>query len=398
MSFKAVRVSDSVYWVGAVDWSIRDFHGYSTHHGTTYNAFLILADKVTLIDTVKKPFYPELMARIASVIDPARIDYLISNHSELDHTGCLPEVVAAVKPERIFASPKGIQALDQHFHAGFPIEPLRTGDTLDLGNRHLQCLETSMLHWPDSMFTYLPEERVLFSQDAFGMHLASSERFADEVNQDVLEYEAAKYYANILMPYSPLILKLIDTVGKLGIEIGIIAQDHGPLFRKSPDFIISRYAQWARRDMKRKAVVVYDTMWQSTAAMANALSDGMSASSVSVRQMHLAGSHRSDIATELLDAAALIVGSPTLNNNMFPSVADVLVYLKGLKPKNLISAAFGSYGWGGEAVRQIRDLLTEMGTAYSGDVRIKYVPDSAALDECYSFGVSLADQVKGAVS
>lgn len=395
--FNAVKITDSVYWVGAIDWSIRDFHGYSTHHGTTYNAYLIIADKITLIDAVKKTFFDELMSRISSIVDPKKIDYIVSNHSELDHTGCLPDVIRAVNPEKVFASPKGIQAIEQHFHAGFAIEPVRSDDIIDLGGLHLHCLETSMLHWPDSMFTYIPERRLLFSQDAFGMHLASSERFADEVNPDTLEYESAKYFANILMPYSPLILKLIETVKKRALEIDIIAHDHGPIYRTSPDYILSKYLHWAQRLLKCKAIVVYDTMWQSTAIMANAITEGLTSGGVSVRQMHIAGSHRSDIATEILDSAALIMGSPTLNSNMFPSVADVMYYLKGLKPKKLISAAFGSYGWGGESLKQMKEILLEMGTDYTGDVRAKYVPDSQILSECFSLGASIAEKVKGVV-
>ncbi len=227
----AVQISEHVYWVGAIDWAIRDFHGYLTERGTTYNAFLILADKVTLIDTVKAPFRQELLARIASVIDPARIDYIISNHAEMDHSGCLPEIIRAVQPEKVFASTLGVKALQDHFHADIALTPVKDGETLSLGNMHVSFLETRMVHWPDSMFTFLVEEGVLFSNDGFGMHLAGTVRFDDEVERAVLVHQAAKYYANILLPFSSLIAKLLEKVRGLNLDIRLIAPDHGPVWR-----------------------------------------------------------------------------------------------------------------------------------------------------------------------
>jgi len=390
-AFKAVKINDHVYWVGAIDWCIRDFHGYETPRGTTYNAYLILADKITLIDTVKAHFKDEMLARIASVISPEDIDYIVSNHSEMDHSGCLPEVIDEVKPERVFASKVGVKTLAAHFHTEHEIEPLKEGDSLSLGNLTLSFVETKMLHWPDSMITYLNEDNLLFSQDAFGMHLASSERFADEIDDDILEYEGEKYFANILLLYSNLIIRLLDKVEKLGIKIDIIAPDHGPIWRQDIGRMPELYSKWAAQKPTKKAVVVYDTMWQSTDVMARAIGEGLSAGGVSVKIMPLKGCNRSEVVTEVLDAGALLVGSSTLNNNILPTVADVLTYLKGLKPLNLIGAAFGSYGWTGEAVGQISDILNAMKVELIGDgIKVRYVPESGDLEQCFNFGKQVA--------
>ncbi|UCH36224.1 MAG: FprA family A-type flavoprotein, partial [Armatimonadota bacterium] len=392
----ATPLTDRVFWVGAIDWGVRDFHGYLTSRGSTYNAYLILADKVTLIDTVKAPFKREMLQRIASVVDPRRIDYIISNHTEMDHSGSLPEVIAAANPERVFASTRGVEALGRHFRIERDIEAVKEGDSLSLGNATLAFVETPMLHWPDSMFTYLAEERILFSSDAFGMHLAASERFADEIAPAILKDEAAKYYANILLPLSPLVGKLLDKVTKLNLPIDVIAPSHGPIWRKNIAEMLGYYASWAQGQRRNRAVVAYDTMWGSTDLMARAVGDGLATAGTSVKLMPLRSCHRSDVATELLDAGALIVGSPCLNGGIFPTVADVLTYLRGLKPRNLVGAAFGSYGWSGEAVGQITDALREMKVDVVAEgVRIKYVPDAEALMQCFELGAVVAEKLKG---
>jgi len=393
--FKAARVTDHVYWVGAIDWAIRDFHGYLTSRGSTYNAYLILADKITLVDTVKRPFREEMLSRIASVIDPGDITYIISNHSEMDHSGCLPEVIQAVKPEKVFASVMGANALAEHFHLGREIVAVKDGESISLGNMNLSFVETRMLHWPDSMFTYLAEDGVLFSQDAFSMHLASSERFDDEISDDILNYEAARYFANILLPLSTPVSKLLEKVGGLDITMRIVATDHGPIWRKDVNRIVELYSRWAAQKPTKKAVVAYDTMWQSTAMMARAIGEGLKAGGADAKLMPLRACHRSDVAAEILDAGALLVGSPTLNNNLFPTVADALTYLKGLKPRNLIGAAFGSYGWSGEAVGQVEDVLRGMKVDLIGEsIKVKYVPDDEALARCYSQGMLVAEKLR----
>jgi len=396
--YEAIKVSDHVYWVGAIDWGIRDFHGYTTKHGSTYNAYLILADKITLIDTVRAPFREELLSRIASVVDPGDINYIVSDHAEMDHSGSLSRIIEEIKPEKVFASVMGTKALKEQFGLEC-ILPLKSGDTLNLENMQLTFMETRMLHWPDSMFSYLKEDRLLFSQDAFGMHLASAERFADLIDTAVLDYEAATYYANILMPFSPQVLKLLEDVKKSGLDIRIVAPDHGPVWRRKIDTIMGSYAQWARQEPSNKAIVLYDTMWHSTELMARAIEEGLVAGGARVKVMPMASSHRSDAAYEILDAGALVAGSPTLNNNIFPTMADVLTYLKGLRPQNLIGAAFGSYGWSGESPQQIGDMLAEMKVNLVAEpLKVKYVPDGGDLKRCVALGRNVAKKLKEVVT
>ena len=391
--FKAVKVTDRVYWVGAIDWGLRDFHGYHTGRGTTYNAYLVLADKVALIDTVKAPFKDEMLARIASVIDPHQIRYIVSNHSEMDHSGALPAVIDSLKPEKVFASTMGVKALGEHFHR-HDVNEVKDGEKLSLGNLTLSFIETRMLHWPDSMITYVPEEELLFSQDGFGMHLASNERFDDQLDPAVLEYEAAKYYANIILPFSVFVTKLLERVASLGLKVNTIAPDHGPIWRRDVGKIFGLYAKWAAQKPERRAVITYDTMWGSTACMARAIGEGLDAGGLDVKILPLAGSHRSDVITELLCAGAFLVGSPTINNQMFPTVADVLAYARGLKPRNLAGAAFGSYGWSGEATGQVVDILKLMKVNLVGDgLKTLYVPDNDVLAQCQALGLDVAKKV-----
>lgn len=393
--YKAVKVTDDVWWVGAIDWNIRDFHGYRTPRGSTYNAYLIMADKITLIDTVKAGFKEEMMDRIADVVEPARIDYIVSNHSEMDHSGSLPEVAGAIKPEKIFASTVGSRTLNELFPLDMPITPVKDGETLSLGNRSLSFMETRMLHWPDSMFAYLNEEKLLFSQDAFGMHIASLERFDDEINPAILEYEAATYYANIILPYSPLVMTLLDKVATAGISCEFIAPDHGPIWRKGMGEIVGWYGKWAAQKPTAKAVVIYATMWHSTEMMARAIGEGLAAGGLSVKVMSMDKVHRSEVVFEVLEAGALAVGSPTLNNNLLPNMSDILTYLRGLKPQNLVGAAFGSYGWSGESVRQIGAILGDMKVELLGEgIRVKNVPDGRILSQCYELGKEMAEKVK----
>jgi len=398
-AFEAVKVSEHVYWVGAIDWALRDFHGYATQRGTTYNAYLILADPVILVDTVKAAFKDEMLARIASLVDPAKVRWIISNHSEMDHSGALPDVVAQLRPEKVLASKQGREALARHFHWQQPVEVVADGQEIEVGGLHLRFIETPMVHWPDSMFTMLAEDEVLFSNDAFGMHLAGSARFTDQVPPELWREEAAKYYANILMPLSSLIEKLLVRAGELKLSPRIIAPDHGPIHRRRPENIVRLYAQWTQQAPQRKAVVVHDTMWQSTARMARAIGEGLAAGGMEVHQMPLAGSHRSDVATELLEAGALLVGSPTMNNQIFPTVADTLTYLKGLRPKNLVGAAFGSYGWGGQAVGLIEAQLKEMKIDLAAEgVKLQYVPDDEGLKRCRELGEKVAAAVNERMS
>lgn len=391
-----IELKKGIHWVGAVDWDVRDFHGYSTYKGTTYNAYLVLDDKVTLFDTVKKPFKGDLLHNIYKVLEPSKIDYLVVNHVEPDHSGSLPEMMDVIKPEKLFCSARGKKALLDHYHReDWPYHVVGTGDEISIGKRTVQFIETRMLHWPDSMFSYLKEDAVLISSDAFGHHWATSGRFNDEVDRSELMAHCAKYYANILLPYSPLVQKLIQSVSQMGLKIDMIAPDHGVIWRDNPLQIVEAYDTWSKQVPKSKALVVFDTMWKSTEIMAKAISDGLIESGITTILMNLASNHRSDIITELLDAKAVVIGSSTLNNGMLPRMADLLCYMKGLRPTNKIGAAFGSYGWSGEAPRLITSILKEMKFKVIGEgLALQYVPNHDTLRKCVELGREVAKTIK----
>ncbi len=395
--FKAVQISENTYWVGAIDWNVRNFHGYKTSKGTTYNAFLILDEKVTLIDAVKAPFYDELMARISSVIDPKKIDYIISNHSEPDHSGALKKVVEAVNPEKVYASMMGQKTLKAYFGEDFAVEALKTGDTVNIGKNDLTIVETKMVHWPDSMVTYASNEKVLFSQDAFGMHLATSKLFSDENNRSILEYEVKKYFANILLHLSPQVASTIAALPKLNLDIQVVAPDHGPLWRTPEEinYVINLYNNLAAQKAEKKAVVFYNSMWTSTAKMASALTDGLREGGVRVQLIDIGASDRSEIITEILDSAIVCAGAPTMNNQVYPAMADILTYVKGLRPKNKIGFAFGSFGWSGEGHKYIYNEMVNMKFEMPYEAfSCKYMPTEKNLEEIFNIGKALAESVK----
>jgi flavorubredoxin len=388
---KPIEIAKGIYWLGVVDWNVRDFHGYSTYQGTTYNSFLIMDEKIVLIDTVKKEFSDELIAGISQLVDPKKIDYVISNHTEMDHSGSLPRVMHRIGEDKpLYCSKMGHKNLSLHFSNNWNYQPVENGGELSLGKRTLTFMETRMLHWPDSMFSYVNEDKILFSSDGFGQHYAGPERFDDQIGDDIMPH-AKKYFANILLPYSPLILKLVDKVTEMGLAIDMICPDHGVIWRKDPSKIINAYVEWSTQEPKRKAVVIYDTMWHSTEAMAEAIAAALGEEGVYARPMHLRNCHRSDIITEVLDAGAVVIGSPTFNNGLFPTVGDFLTYMKGLKPKNKIAAAFGSYGWSGESVKLINKELEEMKfNVIDPGVRIQYVPEEKGLNACHELGRKIA--------
>ena len=383
-----VELTKNVYWVGAVDWLTRDFHGYSTYRGTTYNAYLIIDEKITLIDTVKAGYRGDLMHRIRNIIDPKKIDYIVVNHVEMDHSGSLPEVIKEVEPEKVICSKMGHKALLKHFHQpDWPYHVVTPGEEMSLGEKTLNFLETRMLHWPDSMFTYLKEDEILFSSDAFGEHLASSERFDDEVNQDVLMFETTKYYANILTLYSPLVKKLIAKVAEMNLPIKMIAPDHGVIWRSNPGKIIEAYSRWCVHEGNGKALVIYDTMWHSTEMMAKAVADGLKDEGINYKLLDLQVNHRSDVMTDVLEASAVVLGCSTLNNGLLPRMAGFLMYMRGLRPTNKIGAAFGSYGWSGEAVKLMNKSMLEMKfTMIHEGLKVQYVPEHTHLKECVELG------------
>jgi flavorubredoxin len=391
---KPIEIAKDIFLVGAIDWNIRDFHGYSTKQGTTYNAYLITDDKITLIDTVKKEFADELIENISQVVDPKKIDYVISNHTEMDHSGGLPRVMHMVGEDKpLYCSKMGHKNLSKHFPQKWNYQPVENGSELSLGKRTLTFLETRMLHWPDSMFTYAMENKILFSSDAFGQHYAGPERFDDQIGHAIMPH-AKKYFANILLLYSPLILKLVDKVTQMELALDMICPDHGIMWRQDPAKIINAYVEWSEQKPKRKAVVIYDTMWHSTEKMAEAIVDSLGQEGVDAKPMHLRKWHRSDIMTQVLDAGAVIIGSPTLNNGLFPTVSDFLTYMKGLKPKKKIGAAFGSYGWSGEAVKLINSELESMKfDLIDPGVKVQYVPDNQGIKACHELGKKIAEQL-----
>jgi len=391
--FKAVKISEKVYWVGAIDWNVRNFHGYRTSRGTTYNAFLVLDKKVTLIDTVKHNFFDEMLARISSVIDPGKIDYLVSNHAEPDHSGSILETVAAIKPDKIFASPMGEKAL-KAYYGELPISVVKTGDSIDLGDSKLTFVETKLLHWPDSMVTYLDTEKMLFSQDAFGMHLAGSKLFADEYPRWVLEHEAKKYFANILLHLSPKVLELLNALPSFHLDIQVVAPDHGPLWRTKEDiaWILDLYRTCAEQKYQARAIVCYTSMWGSTERLANAIADGIRTTGVEVKVSDLAENERSAIMTDIEDSSLCVFGAPTMNNQVYPSMADILTYAKGLRPQNKIGAAFGSFGWSGEGAKFIASELEAMNMEKVTEVlQVKYMPATADLEKAFQMGVTLGN-------
>ncbi len=390
-----VSLAEGINWVGVVDWNIRDFHGYVTRRGSTYNAYLIQDEKTALVDTVKHTFSSELLRNVCELVDPAKIDYIIVNHVEMDHSSSLPEVVKYAKNATIIASARGKDAIIEHYGADFNIQTVKTGDTLKLGKRTLTFVEAPMLHWPDSMFTYIVEDKILMPNDAFGQHLASAQRFDDEVDAHVLMKEATTYYANILMPLAPLITRKIQEVVEMGIPIDMIAPSHGVIWRSDPSKIINAYAEWSANNSKNKVVIVFDTMWGSTDKMARAIAEGVASQGVDVKLLKLRAANRTEAMTEILDAKAVVVGSPTLNNGMFPTIGSFLTYATGLKPKGKLWSFFGSYGWGGGAVKNMTEMAQKAGfQTHETSIEVKYIPESEDLKKCFEYGQQIAAKIK----
>ncbi|MFO7803944.1 MAG: FprA family A-type flavoprotein [Desulfovermiculus sp.] len=396
-----VEIKPGVYWVGGIDWNLRDFHGYAkASRGTTYNAYLVLDDKVTLFDTVDSRFTNELLCQIAQVIDPGKIDQIVVNHCEPDHSGCLEAIVARTQPEVIYTSKVGKQFLQGRFHDhNWPVQAVQNKEIISLGKRRVQFLETRMLHWPDSMVSYVMEDHLLISQDAFGQNIASSQRFDDWIEWPELKSFMAHYYANIILPFSGQVPKAIQAVQDLGWTIDMIAPDHGLVLKDNVTNALSAYQEFAAQKPKAKAVIVYDSMWKSTATMADSLAAGLSAEDIEVKLMSMKSLHHSDVMGEAWDAGAVLVGSPTHNNGVLPLVADMLTYMQGLRPQNKIGFAFGSYGWSGEAPKKISQWLEDMGMELPEEPAvIKHVPTHDQAKELYATAQRLAQQIKDRVA
>jgi len=375
---KAVEIKKGIYWVGGIDWSLRNFHGYLTQRGSTYNSYLIVDDKITLIDNVKSYLADELISRISEIVDPAKIDYIIQNHIEMDHSGSLPEMLKLCPQATVYASPQGIQGLGKHYQMNCNVKAVKSGDILKLGKRTLHFVQTPMVHWPDNMVTYCPEEKLIFSNDAFGQHIASSERFDDEYPLSSLLHEAEKYYANIVLPFGKQVQKALEVVGSLDIET--ICPSHGLIWRSHIDEIIKHYIKWSHNEVEEKALIIFDTMWKSTEKMAYAIQDAFEQENFKTRLINLQHHHISDIMTEVLTAKYICVGSPTLNNNIMPTVAGFLTYLKGLAPKNRHGLAFGSYGWSGQSVGIVEDTLKDCGFRMMEQIKLQYIPSKEDIE------------------
>jgi len=397
-----IQVVENVYWVGAIDWNVRNFHGYTytTHRGTTYNAYLILDEKIALVDTVAAEFTEEMVKGIKELVDPAEIDFVIANHGEVDHSGAIPTIMELAPQATLVGTAKVQETLSRYFGPrDWQWQTVRTGDEISLGQRGLTFIEAPMLHWPDSMFTYLPEERLLLPNDAFGQHIATSQRFADEIDEWVVFDEAAKYYANILWPFSRLVLRKLEEVQKMGIEIATIAPSHGLIWRGDPGLgdILQAYIRWARGEAEPRAVIVYETMWGSTERIARAIAQGIMEEGSEVVVRGLPMSDRSDVIKELLEARGLLVGSSTHNNDMLLNIAAFMEDLKGLRPIGKIGAAFGSHGWAGRAVERLGQALQEASVDVVDEgFSFQFAPDADELAQAVEFGRKFARKLKAA--
>lgn len=390
------EIAKDIYWVGVVDWAIRKFHGHelSTHRGTSYNSYLIKDEKIALVDTVWGPFQDQLIANIREIVDPAKIDYVVTNHAELDHSGALPAVMRQATRATVVVSKRGRESVEGHFHEPWNFKVVGTGDKIDLGQHELTFVEAPMLHWPDSMFTYLGEKNILMPNDAFGQHYATAFRFNDQVNREELYEEALKYYANILTPFSRLVLKKIDEVLALSLPVDMIAPSHGVIWRQDPLQIIKAYQKWASQKPDKSAVILFDTMWDATRHMAEAIGEGLLSEGVPHKLFHIAVSDRNDVITEVFKAKGIIIGSPTFNNGLLPTLMPILEDLKGLGFQNKVGAAFGSYGWSGEGVKIIEEHFNKCKIPVVREgVLAKWQPTADDLAKCRELGQAVATQI-----
>ncbi|KCZ71784.1 putative flavoprotein [Candidatus Methanoperedens nitroreducens] len=388
-----VELKDGVYWVGCVDWNIKHFHGHelSTHRGTTYNAYLIIDEKIALVDTVWGPFSHKLIENIEEIIDIRKIDYVIANHGETDHSGGLPELMKLIPDATVVVSERGKESIFKHYHSNWDFKVVNTGDAISLGENKLVFVKAQMLHWPDSMFTYLTGKNILLSNDAFGQHYASSGRFNDEVDDTEVYQEAIKYYANILTPFSDLVIKKIDELKSLNLPVDIIAPSHGIIWRKDPMQIVEKYYEWASGKNDDSVVIIYDTMWNGTEEMALAIAKGIEKEGLRFKMFHMGVCDRNDVITEVLRARGILIGSPTMNNGLLPSIKPILEDLKGLKFKNKSGAAFGSYGWSGENVKLIEENLGKARIKVLQEgIKFKWQPTKEELEKCVEFGRNFA--------
>lgn len=388
------RVKQNVYWVGKVDWELRKFHGYeySTHRGSTYNSYLIMEEKIAIIDTVWSPFAREYVRNLSKEIDLKKIDYVIANHAEVDHSGALPELMAQIPETPVYCTHNGVKSLKGHFHKDWNFHPVKTGDRLSLGEKEIIFIEAPLLHWPDSMFCYLTGDNILFSNDAFGQHYASEYLFNDLVNQEELFEECTKYYANILTPFSHLVEKKIKEFISLNLPLDMICTSHGVVWRKNPTQIVERYLKWADRYKEDQITIIYDTMWNGTRVMAEKIANGIREvdQNVNVKLYNSASSDKNDIITEIFRSKAIVIGSPTINRGILTSIAGLLEEIRGLGFKGKKAGVFGCYGWSGESIKILKDSLLKAGFEVVDDgLKLLWNPDEEGIWACVEYGKKL---------
>jgi flavorubredoxin len=396
MSFK---VNENVKWVGKIDWELRTFHGeeYSTHRGSSYNSYLVQDEKTVLIDTVWTPFAKEYVANLKKEIDLNKIDYIIINHAEPDHSGALPELMREIPNTPIYCTANAVKSIKGHYHQDWNFVEVKTGDKLNIGSKDFVFIEARMLHWPDTMFSYLTGDSILFSNDAFGQHYASEFMFNDLVDQTELYQEAIKYYANILTPFSKLVEKKIEEVVALNVPVSMICPSHGIMWRDNPLQIVTKYMEWAKDYQENQVTIIYDSMWDATKKMGEAIAAGIKSvnPSLNIKLFNTAKSDKNDVITEVYKAKAILVGSSTINKGILHSVAGMLEQIKGLGFKNKKAAAFGSYGWSGESVQIITDELKKAGfEVIDNGVKALWNPDQESLDKCFDLGKRFGEVLK----
>ncbi|MFC1962650.1 anaerobic nitric oxide reductase flavorubredoxin [Chloroflexota bacterium] len=395
----SLKIKNNITWVGTVDWEIRKFHGeeYSTHRGSTYNSYLIRDDKPVLVDTVWGPFAKEFVHNLGKETDLQSISYIIANHAETDHSGALPELLKVIPDTPVYCTANAVRSLTGHYHQDWNFKVVKTGDRLNIGSKELIFIEAPMLHWPDSMFCYLTGDNILFSNDAFGQHYASELMFNDLVDQAELYQECIKYYANILTPFSKLVEKKIKEVVGLNLPVDMICTSHGVIWRDDPLQIVKKYAEWAGDYQENQITIIYDTMWNGTRQMAEAIAKGIKSadSEVAIKLFNSARSDKNDIITEIFKSKTVLIGSPTINRGLLSSVAGILETFRGLAFKNKKAAAFGSYGWSGESVKIMLEKLKEGGFEILDDgIRALWNPDKESIDSCINYGRDLAAALK----
>ncbi len=389
------KINDKVTWVGKKDWELKKFHGdeFTTVNGSSYNSYLIRDEKTVLIDTAWLPYDKEFVKNLKDEIDLTKIDAIIALHGEIDHSGALVELMREM-PENtpIYCTANGVKSIKGQYHKDWNFQVVKTGDKLEIGESTLTFIEAPMLHWPDTMFAYMDKENILFSSDGFGQHLASEFLYADEIDQDLLYNEALKYYANILAPFGMIAIKKINDILAMNLPINMICPSHGLIWRKDPTQIVTKYLEWANNYQENQITIIYDTMWQDTRKMAEAIARGIQNKdkNVTVKLLNTAKNDKTDVLTEVFKSKMILVGSPTVNNGYLHSIAGILEMIKGMKLKNKKAAAFGSYGWSGEAVKQITDYLNTSGFEVVNDgYRCMWTPDESVEKELENFGENL---------